>query len=172
MILHEYAILPFYIGQELSEHAQEQAKLLGWPCSDTPGTADHLAYRLPGPVKIPDGTEYQVDLVFIDTSACFLLHYIESQPAQSEYDMAKSILIGRNRLNNHLLSKEGNSLLTKLLGNLGMMGWRQIEASYVFNFYVLEMDSSPTQNSDNMLKIISDRSAVGVNNEMTAQEIN
>lgn len=171
MILHEYAILPFEIGSKNLKRAEEQAKLLDWLPSDTPGTAKYLAYRRPDPINIPDGTEYQVDLVFIDTSACFLLRYIEPQPAQSEYDMEKNILIERNRLNNHLLSKEGNTFLAEVLENLGVMDWRQTKASYVFNFYVLEMDGVPTKDTDNALKIISDRSAVGINDKMTASDI-
>ena len=172
MILHEYAILPFEIGSKKSKRAKEQAKLLGWPCSDTPGTADYLAYHRPDPINIPGGAEYHVDLVFIDTSACFLLHNIESQPTQSKYAMTKNVLIERNRLNNHLLSNEGNPCLAEVLKKLGVMDWRQTKASYVFNFCVLAMDGIPTTNNHDELKIIADRSVVGINNKMTAREIN
>lgn len=172
MIRHEYAILPFEIGREGSEHAHKQAQKMGWSRSDTPGIAIYLAYRRPDPIQLPDETEYHVDLVFVDTSACFLLHNIEPQPTQSEYDMAKNILIERNRLNNHLLSNEGNPFLAEVLENLGVGNWRQTKASYVFNFYILEMDGSPTEKTDKALKIISDRSTVGINDKMTAREIN
>ncbi len=172
MIRHEYAILPFEIGREGSEHTHKQAQKMGWSRSDTLGTINYLAYHFPDPIQLPDGTDYHVDLVFIDTSACFLLHNIEPQPTQSEYDMAKNILIERNRLNNHLLSNEGNPFLAELLENLGVGNWRQTKASYVFNFYILEMDGSPTEKADKALKIISDRSTVGINDKMTAREIN
>ena len=85
--------------------------------------------------------------------------------------MVKNILTERNRLNNYLLNKEGNTFLAKVLENLWVVDWRQTKDSYVFNFYVLEIDSIPNEN-DYGLKIIADRSAVGVDNKMSAREIN
>ena len=173
MILHEYAILPFEIGGEQADLAHSQVKMLGWPRSDSIGTEEATTYRLPDPIKTKNELEYNVDLAFIDTSVCFLLHRPEPQPSSLSdlYELAQDILIDRNHLNRHLLFNEGDPVLAAVLENLGARDWHQPTIDYVFNFYVLELDKPPTENSDNALKILADRSAVGVNNETSVRKI-
>ena len=176
MIVHTYAILPFEIGREQTGRAQSLAKTSGWTLSNTPRLEEGPAYRLPNPIKIPDGTEYNVDLAFVDTSACFLLHFSEPQPRsrsdQYEYELAKNILIDRNRLNNYLLRNHEEPVLAETLEILNARDWCQPRIDYVLNFYVLKFDGQPTEQSYNALKIIAHRSAVGVTNETTARNIN
>ncbi len=173
MILHEYAILPFEIGGEQADLAQSQVKMQGWPRSDAIGTEEATAYRLPDPVKTKNELEYNVDLAFVDTSVCFLLHRSEPQPGSLDdlYELAQDILIDRNHLNKHLLLNEGDPVLAAVLENLGARDWRQSTTDYVFNFYVLELDRPPTENSEDALKIVADRSAVGVTDETSIRKI-
>ena len=176
MIIHTYAILPFEIGREQTNRAQSLAKTSGWTLSNTPGLEEFPAYCLPYPIILPDENEYNVDLAFVDTSACFLLHNSEPQPRSRPdrygYQLAKDILIDRNRLNNYLFRNQEEPVLAEILEILKARDWCQPRINYALNFYVLEFGSQPTEQPHNALKIIADRSVVGVTDETTARNIN